>query len=215
MIKDYEAAQDSVGEWFRDLGLVRGEKRAKAIRDAVRANANHRGAAPRVVLPERREHVSPRDWRRAQERKLDARERKVGARETEADAVLDLATKVADGEIEVPEEDAETPPVQRPDGAGEQPEHDTATNAPPEAARALFGKALAKLRSQAREEARADLRKAWDQIKTADAAIDAAARLLPETARKKIAAARHSIAAAIASLPRHIRPDPRDQNGRE
>ncbi|MBS1302528.1 plasmid recombination protein, partial [Loktanella sp. SALINAS62] len=32
LIKDYEAAQDSVGQWFADQGLVRGERRAAAIR---------------------------------------------------------------------------------------------------------------------------------------------------------------------------------------
>ncbi len=54
LIKDYEAAQDSVGEWFSDLGLVRGERRAAAIREA-----RENGEEP----PKRRHHAKTWKWR--------------------------------------------------------------------------------------------------------------------------------------------------------
>ncbi|WP_370232725.1 plasmid recombination protein, partial [Salipiger bermudensis] len=38
MIRDYEAAQDSVGAWFSEIGLHRGERRAEAIRAAIKHN---------------------------------------------------------------------------------------------------------------------------------------------------------------------------------
>lgn len=84
MIRSYEDAQDSVGEWFAELGLVRGERRAEAIRDATRRNARIREDAsagvPDVLLqtevdvPKRRQHVSPRKWREEQEAKIANRE---------------------------------------------------------------------------------------------------------------------------------------------
>lgn len=87
MIRNYEDAQDSVGAWFAELGLVRGEKRAEAIRDATRRNARIREDAaagvPEVLLPElvevpkRRQHVSPRKWREAQEAELAGRDAKL------------------------------------------------------------------------------------------------------------------------------------------
>ena len=95
LIRDYEAAQDSVGEWFAELGLVRGERRAAAIREAKRHNERIRREAeegmPEIFLPDsmavpqRREHVSPRTWREEQERKLADREAVVV--EKEADIV--------------------------------------------------------------------------------------------------------------------------------
>ena len=73
MIRDYEAAQDSVGDWFAELGLVRGKREAKDIRNAARFNAQIRAdaasGAPDLLLraevevPKRRRHVSPRKWR--------------------------------------------------------------------------------------------------------------------------------------------------------
>jgi hypothetical protein len=54
-IKDYEAAQDSVDQWFADLGLVRGERTAAAIR-----KAREIGQEP----PKRRYHAKTWKWRR-------------------------------------------------------------------------------------------------------------------------------------------------------
>lgn len=92
MIRSYEDAQDSVGAWFAELGLVRGEKRAEAIRDATLRNARIREDAaagvPDVLLqtevdvPKRRQHVSPRNWRERQEVELAGRDEKLVVRET-------------------------------------------------------------------------------------------------------------------------------------
>ncbi|WP_050602639.1 plasmid recombination protein [Ruegeria sp. 6PALISEP08] len=93
LIKDYEKAQDSVGDWFAELGLKRGERRKQALRDAVHqhrkeqtSSANeHEGLAS---LPEYVEHVSPRKWREEKERQLTEREAHVGKREKQAATVI-------------------------------------------------------------------------------------------------------------------------------
>ncbi len=61
MIKNYEAAQDSVGEWFSEAGLVRGERRKQAIREALQ-NGEEPPVNPR--------HVRPAEWRRKEELRL-------------------------------------------------------------------------------------------------------------------------------------------------
>lgn len=111
MIRSYEDAQDSIGAWFAELGLVRGEKRAEAIRDATRHNARIREDAaqgvPDVLLPELaevpkpRQHVSPRKWREAQEvelinskKKIEKKERDLTAQAAQlAGREVDLADK--------------------------------------------------------------------------------------------------------------------------
>lgn len=273
MIRSYEDAQDSVGEWFAELGLVRGEKRAEAIRDAIRRNARIRedvaSGLPEVLLPaevdvpKRRQHVSPRKWREAQEAKLATREKKVdqkasdlasqatvltgreaavaekehatvrqaqrvmaqeravmadqanirerqarldrreaglGAQEAEvtrkreiADAMIDVARKIAAGEYE----------------PGEKSNPATAASTDPvEIARTqaatFFAQALKvlrlKARHEARVEARAELSSAFAEIKAADNAILAVARLLPGALRMQVAKARSSLVASITAL---------------
>ncbi len=61
LIKDYEAAQDSVGAHFAPLGLVRGQNRAAWIREA-RAT----GEEP----PARRIHARPSEWRASEDLRL-------------------------------------------------------------------------------------------------------------------------------------------------
>jgi len=58
MIRDYEEAQDSVGRHFAQIGLVRGEWRKQAIRDAL-----NNGKEP----PAKRRHVRPAQWRKPAE----------------------------------------------------------------------------------------------------------------------------------------------------
>lgn len=65
VIADYEHFQDEIGTAFAPLGLVRGERRAQAIREA-----RERGETP----PPQRRHVRTRTWREEEERRL-ARER--------------------------------------------------------------------------------------------------------------------------------------------
>ncbi|WP_305972673.1 hypothetical protein [Mameliella sp. MMSF_3537] len=184
MIRDYEKAQDSVGTWFADLGLVRGEKRAAAIRKARQENAARRADEPKQDVPKHRQHVSPRDWRRQQEAELADRERCITARESDADTVISIARSVARGETEVAEIDES-----RAAGPRER------------AARKLFGRVLDRLSERARQGARAELESAFNQIRAADTALVEAARHLSRQARTGIAAARPPIAAAIARLP--------------
>ena len=61
LIKDYEAAQDSVGAHFAPLGLVRGERRAEAVR-----KARQTGEEP----PAYRQHVRPADWRKTEDTRI-------------------------------------------------------------------------------------------------------------------------------------------------
>ncbi|NVO25719.1 hypothetical protein [Donghicola mangrovi] len=132
MIADYEAAQDSVGAWFSEIGLVRGERRKQAWRDAVAA-----GEEPR----EKRRHVKPRVWREREEARLAAersnleadrtevgkleiaiaaraevvsqREADVAEREADVEAVITVANAVADGVIEVDTEGVIAAPADR------------------------------------------------------------------------------------------------------
>lgn len=102
MIRSYEDAQDSVGAWFAELGLVRGEKRAEAIRDATRRNAkiceDAAEGVPDVLLPtevevpKRRQHVSPRQWREQQEAKIAKRENVADRKESDLAAQAEELT---------------------------------------------------------------------------------------------------------------------------
>ena len=199
-IKDYEKAQDSVGEWFSKLGLKRGEKRKQALRDAVQKHREEQAGGSKADeapanLPEQVEHVSPREWREEKERQLADREGRVDQREKQAGTVIKTAKAVADGDPKVLAEMAQ------PDGKF--------------AAARLFGRALAALRGEvlkdARQEARAEVQIQFEEIKAADDAIVEAAAALPEAARKKIVKARQSLAARITTLKRTInkwaRPD--------
>ena len=102
MIRDYEAAQDSVGDWFAELGLVRGRREAEDIRNAARFNAQIRADAasgvPDVLLPsevevpKRRRHVSPRQWREQQEAKIAKRAASVDQKARDLAAEAEVLT---------------------------------------------------------------------------------------------------------------------------
>ena len=92
LIKHYEKAQDSVGEWFSEIGLTRGERRAAAIRDA-----RAKGETP----PPKRRHTRPWDWRMQEELRLissgaalEAREDELARREAQADRQAETTTRV-------------------------------------------------------------------------------------------------------------------------
>jgi hypothetical protein len=80
IIEDYEKAQDSVGAWFEQAGLTRGEQRAKARREA-RDRGETKPAKPR--------HTRPREWRLAEEARLAL-----------LDGALKLRAKTLDSRIE-------------------------------------------------------------------------------------------------------------------
>lgn len=98
VIEDYELAQDSVGAWFSEIGLERGEKRKEAFRRAV-----SQGETP----PPKRVHTKTRDWRRKKDRELARRERDLDDRadaieekSAEADAIIDITEAIADGVVD-------------------------------------------------------------------------------------------------------------------
>ncbi len=194
LIKDYEKAQDSVGQWFSELGLKRGERRKQALRDALQKHREEqvvegKSTVPPANLPEHVEHVSPREWREKNERQLADREAGVGEREKEAATNIKIANAVAAGDSKVLAEVAQL------DGKS--------------AAARLFGKAFATLRAKARRaaqnEARAEVQAQFEEIKAADDAIVEAASALPEAARSKIVEARQSLAGRITALKRAVR----------
>ena len=199
IIKDYEKAQDSVGEWFAPLGLVRGERRKDEFRRAMKA-----GEAP----PPKRQHVHTALWRRQEEIRL-AREAtllkkqqaKVAAREQEADEIIHYADQVARGEIEVEDGPTEPDDLKRPAG---QP----APVPSPGFARArrAFQTAMTRLRKreQKKAEAAAEAKvfDAMQDIKAADQVILNIAAMLPAGLREKIAIARKSLTAKIMGLDR-------------
>ncbi|MCC5972309.1 MAG: plasmid recombination protein [Pararhodobacter sp.] len=83
LIASYELAQDVVADFFADLGILRGERRAEAIRQA-RADA--------LPLPSQPVHIPPADWRRQQALNL-AKARK--AVEAEKATVSERETRIA------------------------------------------------------------------------------------------------------------------------
>lgn len=213
LIQDYEKAQDNVGEWFSQIGLRRGERRAQSIREAIAHNRAVRAARdngeqpsdPEVSVPERRKHVSPREWRARQEMDLAARdvsvkqgerkladarealtqeERDVARKNEEAQSVLDVADAVAGGDVDVISEKNEAQPKA----------------AKPSLAQQLFGQAIAVLRQRARREARAELEKEFSEIEAADAALLEIAKTLPQQARQRLAQARRSLIGPLNAL---------------
>jgi hypothetical protein len=197
LIKNYEAAQDSVGEWFSEVGLVRGEARKQAIRDAL-----NNGKAP----PEKRRHVRPAEWRAQEELRLakevanlETRRREVAEREDIAEDVITYAEAVCCGEI-----DEEGKPIKSSASTG-------SSNTP--ALKAGFGfvkarkafRAVAKrlaLRAAIKAKQAAETRIATEisEIKKADATILEIARLLPKGLRRKVADVRRKLTASIMAL---------------
>ncbi|MBN9675957.1 plasmid recombination protein [Salipiger bermudensis] len=199
LIKDYEAAQDSVGAWFSEIGLVRGERRKQAIRDAL-----NDGRTP----PAKRRHVRPAEWRAREERRLaekaaslEVRERDVAAREEDAEAVLAYADAVSAGEI-----DESGRPIDR-DSSSDNP-----SSIPPDgktsfgfvAARKAFRAAAKRIRAGAEAYALRKARKLVDadiaEIKKADELIVEIAQSLPVQQRARIAEIRRRLTARLMAL---------------
>ncbi|WP_281985116.1 plasmid recombination protein [Thalassorhabdomicrobium marinisediminis] len=199
LIRDYEKAQDSVGEWFSDIGLVRGERRKQAIRDALSD-----GRTP----PRNPRHVRPAEWRAKEERRLaekaaevEGREREAAEREEDAATILAFADAVSAGEIDA-------------DGRALKPADTDATRESPmlvrkatrgfAAARKAFRTAAKRLRAGAEAKARraAEDRIAAElaEIKAADEVIVEVARHFPTARREKIARIRRKLTAKIMAL---------------
>ncbi|MFZ3582124.1 plasmid recombination protein [Loktanella sp. DJP18] len=231
LIENYEAAQDSVGEWFGGLGLVRGERTAAAIREAREI-----GQTP----PKRRYHAKTWKWRRQEELRLkadaralkderlalDARVVKVQEREDEVETVFAVAEGVSSGAFVA-------------DGASGQPgliEAPVAKETPPSSptldalrkrspvgfarASGVFGRAWQRMFGQARvsaeAEAAAGVADAMQQVAEADELIAKASALLPQQTRTIIAKIRQTIPAIMRRLEQRVKPvlDDQKQDGK-
>ncbi|MCD1628247.1 plasmid recombination protein [Seohaeicola saemankumensis] len=203
IIQDYEKAQDSVGDWFAPLNLVRGERRKEEFRQAMKN---------KTVPPPKRQHVHTAPWRKQEEirlarmaAELEQKRAVVDAKEDDADAIIAYAEQVASGEIEV----EVAPEIV----ASSAPSRTAAAPVPPrgfERARRAFQAALGRLRKREQLEAEtaADARVsgALSEIKNADQAIVNIAALLPAGLRERVAHARKSLTAKIMLLDR-FRPE--------
>lgn len=198
-IRDYELAQDSVGAWFKDIGLVRGERRKQAIRDALQ-----NGKEP----PKKRRHVRPAAWRAMEEKRLAEketevarRERYVEEREQEAEAVLAFANGIAEDQID--EHGRDRAPNSRKTAIAT---FVGGRNAGFEKARRAFRAAFRRLRSKAENRAQiaAAQKVAADvaEIREADEIIVSISRSLPEAVRHQLAKARRTLSARLIGLER-------------
>ncbi|KAF0674473.1 plasmid recombination protein [Profundibacterium mesophilum] len=230
LIKNYEAAQDSVGQHFAPLGLVRGERRAEAVR-----KARQNGDEP----PAYRQHVRTADWRKAEdtrivetraeldqraqamtaeevaiERKREAvtgRENAIGAREDaavakaqEADAVLAVGQGLAAGAFDIEDNHGAPVLVETPDAKPGLLSNLRARMAPSSSGRAralhVFSRALARLREKARDEAKTAVARDTAEIQSADETIVEIASRLPDAERRSIGKIRVSLTARIMAL---------------
>lgn len=195
LIKDYEAAQDSVGEWFREIGLVRGEKRKQAIRDALKD-----GRTP----PVNPRHVRPAEWRANEEKRLaqkatevEIRERGAVEREDDAASVLAFADAVAAGEIDTNGRPAKT--LNASQSPQTQPPVKKATLGFV-AARKAFPAVAKRLAAKAEEKARENVASEVAEIRAADDLILEIARAFPRAQRERIAKIRRTLTAKIMAL---------------
>ncbi|MFT6533002.1 MAG: hypothetical protein ACJASC_002560 [Limimaricola cinnabarinus] len=230
LIKNYEAAQDSVGAHFAPLGLVRGERRAEAVRKARQS-----GEEP----PAYRQHVRTADWRKAEdtrivetiadldrraeamvieegtieqkreavtdrENAIDAREDAAVAKEQEADAVLAVGQGLAAGAFDIEDRDGTPALFETPDAKSGLLSKLRARIAPSTSGRAralhVFSKTLARLRQQARDEAKTAVARDTAEIQSADETIFEIASRLPYAERRSIGKIRVSLSARIMAL---------------
>lgn len=221
MIENYEAAQDSVGEWFAGLGLVRGERTAAAIREA-----RETGETP----PKRRRHAKTWEWRRQEELRLkaeakalrdervalDARSASIQEREDEVETVLAVAEGVASGAFLAGGADDQPGLIEVPVAKGAcmaSPTLDALRKRSPSGfarASGVFGRAWQRLFGQARvtaeAEAAAGVADAIQQVSEADELIAKAAALLPKDTRTIIAKVRQTIPAIMRRLEQRTNP---------
>ncbi|SFH52871.1 hypothetical protein SAMN04488020_12024 [Palleronia marisminoris] len=208
VIENYELGQDSVGEAFAHLMLIRGERRAAAIKEAREAGG--------TLLP-RRQHARTTQWRAEQELAIAKRERAVSkredqvvAREVDADAVLCAAEMIGSGQIEIDEGGSEVDlrPTMALDAC-----HPTKEKAlPPQLVRALaarkrvariFAPMLARLRKKAEEEAQGKLTREVAELRTAWASFDGILASLPENVRAGLGDALKSVTRNLTVLRRY------------
>ncbi|QPH53973.1 hypothetical protein [Pontivivens ytuae] len=229
VIRDYEHGQDSIGAWFEAarIGLHRGERHKEKIRQALQHNRQVREAqataqtgdtVPDLVeVPKHRAHVSPRQWREAQETRLmerddvvtrkevavsrragdlDAREKTAETQKRRADIVLRTAKQIANGEIT--SEDLGR--MARDTDGSVSSEGDTTSRT----AAQIFARAMRVLNDRAEKRARAHLGDEFEAIRQAGNVIVSIARRLPSALRARIANARTSLTSRIVALDRML-----------
>ncbi|MFY0310702.1 plasmid recombination protein [Leisingera sp. D0M16] len=230
LIKDYEAAQDSVGQHFAPLGLMRGERRAAAVRKA-RQNGEE--------APAYRQHVRTADWRKAEdtriaetrakldqraeamiaekaaieqrqdaltsrENAIEVREKATAAKEQEADAVLAVGQGLAAGAFDIEDRHGTPALVETPEAKPGLLSKLRSRMALSSSGRAralhVFSKALARLRKQSRDEAKTAVARDTAEIEAADEKIVEIASRLPDAERRSIGKIRLSLSARIMAL---------------
>lgn len=216
LIKDYEAAQDSVGEWFSEIGLARGERRKQAIREAL-----NDGREP----PFNPRHVRPAEWRAKEEKRLaektaelEIRERDVVEREENAATVLAFAEAVSEGEIDTNGRPAKSTNANQ--NPQTHPPLAAATfgfTAARKAFRAVAKRLGARAEEKARREAQQRIASEVAEIRAADEIILEIARSFSQDQRNRIALIRRTLTAKIMALdprtkgrPDALRPGPGD-----
>jgi hypothetical protein len=226
LIEDYEAAQESVGTWFAEIDLVRGERRAQAIRDA-----REQGETP----PPKRWHARTSAWRAQEELRLEAKENELAAetarvearekqaqdREADADAILAVAEAVEAGHLEVQTDEGTAPlrPVAAKGDGATRSLRDRIARGRAGAARAAgaFRAAAIRIAIRAQEKAQATARTEIDaetraahaaaeaRIEEATLAAQAEARAGVEAAYAEIRAADDAIVEVAKLLPNDLR----------
>ncbi len=185
MIRNYEKAQDSVGEWFSEIGLCRGQRHKQAVRDALNS-----GKEP----PMTPRHVRPATWRASEEARLAAREAKliereraVAAREEEAEGVMDYVEAVSSGKIDAvgrPTDDgaASTPTEKRPSQGGS-----IGFLKARKAFRSVWKRLKGRALTNAEATVRAEFEGAFSEIKHAHEELAKIKKLLPPSVAKAVA----------------------------
>ena len=202
VIEDYEKAQDSVGEWFAELGLVRGERRKQAIRDALTD-----GREP----PAKRRHVRPAEWRQREElrlardaERLERRKREVEAREAEADGIIGFADAIASGAIDESGREIANDSAQD-DGEAAAPGPVAPVgiaSAGYARARRAFRAASKRIWRRAEVEAQQQVAKDVAEIRKADAVLAQALDLLPSGLQQRLLQVRRAISARLVGIDR-------------
>ena len=220
LIKDYEAAQDSVGQWFSDLGLVRGERRAAAIREA-----RENGEEP----PKRRYHAKTWKWRAEEELRLkaeaeametdrtalDDRAVQVAEREAEAETVLAVAEGITSGAFVAGVDGSKPELIDAVEHPASPTPHPTLEDLRKKSSKGVarasnaFARAWQRLFGDARERAEAKAREgvatAMMEIAEADDVIVEAALHLPKKTRSLVAGIRRTIPSILRRLERRTK----------
>ncbi|WP_407492349.1 hypothetical protein [Pseudooceanicola sp. MF1-13] len=227
MIKNYEAAQDSVGEWFKPIGLKRGQRHKSKWRAAIKKKKKPK---PKVF------HKPTRIWRQEedvrlakeaakQERraaKLAKKQRRMAKKERRVDArAAENAAAVQDVEAIKAVNDAIVSGALQPDGTpnpecAEEPDAVASLDrlaavedqAPSSVAtaKAAVQKTAEGMRAAVREEERSRMEQAFRStfiaIRRVVAVVRTVERILPVGAREKVTEALERIEVALPKTQR-------------